>query len=281
MTSINILMKKLIKRLLQELGYEIRKKTLDFSPVIEAPDLGYFVSNENDLDYYSTPAGNYFIPVHAPNDVVLNCMKAGVYFEPEVIAIARKLIKRGTVVLDVGSNFGQMAILFSKLVGEDGLVYAFEADDYVFEVLKKNIAANNCKNVIPVFGAVHNEAGKELIFPKQDFVQFDAYGSYGIDPTAESGRKVRSIKIDDIEFIKPVSFMKVDVQGSDFFAMEGARETVLHHKMPILFEFEQQFQEQFGTTFQNYVSFVNEVDYKFDEIIMEINYLVSPKLIIV
>ena len=265
--------------MLRNLGYEIRKKANNPS-LVEAPQPEFFVSNENDLDYYSTPVGNYYIPVHAPNDVVLNCMKAGTYFEPEVIATASKLIQPGTVVLDVGSNFGQMAILFSKLVGEDGLVYAFEADDYVFEVLKKNIAANNCKNIIPVFGAVYNETGKELIFPKQDFVRFGAYGSYGIEPTADSGRKVQSIKIDDIEFTKPVSFMKVDVQGSDLFAMEGARETMLHHKMPVLFEFEQQFQEKFGTTFQSYVSLVNELNYQFNEVVMEINYLISPKSIV-
>ena len=71
--------------------------------------------------------------------------------------------------------------------------------------------------------------------------------------------------------------MKVDVQGSDLFAMQGAVETIKRNKMPILFEFEQQFQEQFGTTFQDYVEFVDSIGYKFASTVNLTNYLIVPK----
>jgi FkbM family methyltransferase len=170
-----------------------------------------------------------------------------------------------------------MSVLFSEMVGDNGIVYSFEADDFVFKILKKNIDANSCKNIVSVFGAVFNESGKELFFPKQDFERFLSYGSYGIDPQANSGRKVKSIRIDDIEFSLPISFMKVDVQGSDLFAMQGAKETIRKHRMPILFEFEQQFQDEFETSFQDYVEFVDSIDYKFSEVVNQINYLITPK----
>lgn len=70
--------------------------------------------------------------------------------------------------------------------------------------------------------------------------------------------------------------MKVDVQGSDLFAMEGAKETIRKHKMPILFEFEQQFQQDFNTNFNMYVDFVKSINYKFAETIMGINFLIIP-----
>jgi FkbM family methyltransferase len=266
-------MKRIIKKVIHSVGFDLVKIQ---NPVLpEKPK--YFEKTEENLDYYATPIGNYYVPNNAPNDVVINHMKEGKYFEEEVIKAASKLIKRGSTVLDVGSNFGQMAVHFSKLVGDEGKVYAFEADDFVFEVLKKNIDANNCKNIIPVFGAVHNEAGKELIFPKQDFKRFQAYGSYGIDPLANDGRRVPTVHIDSMDLQGEISFIKVDIQGSDLFALQGAKETIRKHKPSVLFEFEQQFQKEFKTTFQDYVNFVSEVNYKFDEIIMEINYLISAK----
>lgn len=204
-------------------------------------------------------------------------MKKGKYFDLPIINIAKEYIRKGTVVLDVGANFGQMSILFSELVGKDGKVYAFDADDFVFDILQKNIKINNCTNIEPVFGAVHELENQTFIFPKQDFKRFGTYGSYGIDPNATEGRKVPSVTIDSLNITQPISFMKVDVQGSDIFAMRGAIETIKKHRMPIIFEFEQQFQEKFKTSFQDYVNFVDEIGYKFEKIVMNINYLIVPK----
>jgi hypothetical protein len=92
-----------------------------------------------------------------------------------------------------------------------------------------------------------------------------------------AGQEVKSLKIDDLPIEKPVSFMKVDVQGCDLFAMQGASETIKKHKMPILFEFEQRFQNEYKTDFQDYVNFVDSIGYKFTEIIIEINYLIEAK----
>ncbi len=70
----------------------------------------------------------------------------GKFFEPPIIAVAKKYIKKGTTVLDLGANFGQMTIEFSKFVGT-GQVYSFEAQHTVFNFLKKkNIQATLKKN---------------------------------------------------------------------------------------------------------------------------------------
>lgn len=262
-------MKKLLRSAANRLGYDVHK--LPEAMVRFIPD------EVGKLDLYKTPQGNFYVPRDAPYDVIVDCIKKGKAFEPEIVETASRFIKPGEIVLDVGANFGQMSVMFSKMIGESGDVYSFEADDFVFDILKKNIDANGCANITPIFGAVFNEGGKELFFPKQDFERFASYGSYGLDPKAVSGRKVTSIKIDDIDFKKPISFMKVDVQGSDLFAMQGARETIGHHQMPIIFEFEQQFQDEFRTSFQDYVEFVDSIDYKFTEVVSQINYLITPK----
>jgi len=229
------------------------------------------------LEYFETPIGNYILPNNAPRDIVINSMKFGKIFEPEVIDVAQQYIKNGTVVLDVGANFGQMSMMFSKFVGSEGAVYAFEADDYIYDILKLNIAANNIKNINPICKAVYNKNGNVMLYPVQDFKKYDSYGSYGLDPNANEGRKVETITIDSLNIQEPISFMKVDVQGSDLFVLEGAIETIKRHKMPILFEYEEQFNEQFNTKWKNYSDFIESVSYRSEKTIYNINYLIVPK----
>ena len=110
-----------------------------------------------------------------------------------------------------------------------------------------------------------------------DFLRFASYGSYNLPLNETTGAEVVSLKIDDLQIEKSVSFMKVDVQGCDLFAMQGATKTIKKHKMPILFEFEQQFQAEYQTSFQDYVEFVDSIGYKFVQVILNNNYLIMPK----
>jgi FkbM family methyltransferase len=231
------------------------------------------------LSFHKTKTGDYYLPTDARGDIVANTIIAGNVFEPDVIELARQFVKPGTTVLDVGANFGQMSVLFAEMVGQNGKVFSFEADTFIYEILNKNIAANNKTDVIqPVFGAVHNGTDEYLFFPEQDFERFGTYGSYGIDyNNKQEGRKVKTVKIDSINFNAPVSFMKVDVQGGDLFAMEGAVNTINKYKMPILFEYEYHFQEQFNYRFQEYVDFVASINYKFDKVLNGHNFLILPK----
>ena len=71
--------------------------------------------------------------------------------------------------------------------------------------------------------------------------------------------------------------MKVDIQGSDLAALHGSINTIKKHKMPIIFEYEEQFQQDFNTSFQDYVDFVNSIGYKFIKTVQDINYLIVPR----
>jgi len=263
-------MREAIRRFLQKRGYDI-VKTDDYGAMY--PD----VSSENGLSLFRTPIGAYYLPRNNKKDEVAYAIRRGKIFENEVVELASRYIRNGTIVLDVGANYGQMSVEFSKQVGGNGSVYAFEGQRLVFEILKKNIDLNDCKNIKPVFGAVYDREGVKLVFPEPDFKRFRAYGSYGIDPDVKDGNKVESLTIDSIEYDKPVSFLKIDIQGSDLFALRGAVKTIQKHKMPIIFEFEQQFQDSFKTSFQDYVDFVQKIDYKFETTVLGINYLIVPR----
>jgi FkbM family methyltransferase len=262
-------MKHLVKKIFHVLGFDIVTKK--HSPITTS-------KRSDKLTFHSTKTGNYYLPTDAVNDIVANTIIDNRIFEQEVVDLASKYIKPNTAVLDVGSNFGQMSILFSNLVGDQGKVYAFDADDWIFEILEKNIDANNKRGIIkPHFGAVHKVDGDVLYFPLQDFDKFQAYGSYGIDYNATRGREVKSFTIDSLNIQEPISFMKIDIQGGDLQAMQGAVKTIARNKMPILFEYEYHFEEDYNLCFQDYIDFVQSIGYKFHKNINGHNYLIIPR----
>jgi len=261
-------MKEILRYLTRFFGFDV---------VRYAPPRYNYIKIDDTLNLYETRTGKYFLPSHTPDDAVIQTIINNQVFENEIVECAKRYIKKNTIVLDVGANFGQMSILFSELVKPNGKVYSFDADDFIFEIFKKNIEINNCKNITPIFGAVYNKNNETLYFPKQDFVKFKSYGSYGIDQRATEGRSVQSITIDSLNIQDEISFMKIDIQGADLQAMQGCIKTIKKNKMPILFEFEYLLQDDFKLDFQEYVDFVASIDYRFERIIYGHNFLILPQ----
>lgn len=264
-------MKNLIRSVTRRLGFDIVR----YVP----PPTGRRRSvKTRALSYFRTSTGNYYLPTDAVGDVVANAIKKDQVFEQEVVSLASRYIGEGSVVLDVGANFGQMSVLFAARTGPQGKVYSFEADDFVFEILQRNIAANELSGrVTAVFGAVHNVDGDTLRFPEQDFERWTSYGSYGIDYNATSGRTVKSITIDSLGITEPISFMKIDIQGGDLQALQGAVKTIERNKMPIIFEYEYHLEDEYQLSFQDYVDFVLSIGYKFEKVVTGHNFLIVPR----
>lgn len=220
--------------------------------------------NSKQLNLYKTKTGNYWLPNPNADRVLIDIVNDRV-FDEEIVKVAIENLKFGDNVLDIGSNFGQMAVLFSRAVGA-GKVISFEADPWIFSVLQKNIAENNCRNVLSYHYAVWDKTGETLIYPEADFTVFDSWGSFGINPKASEGQKVKSIKIDDLPLPRPIKLIKIDIQGADLNALKGAKNTILQDKPVILFEYEHLFDGMFDTTWKDYEDFFKEINYTMEMI---------------
>jgi FkbM family methyltransferase len=223
---------------------------------------------------FEIPSGVYAVPADAETDLISRTISQGAVFDEEIVSTAQHFLKAGDTIFDVGANFGQMTVLFARAVGAAGKVVAFEADDYIADLLRVNVELNGLTNVDVVEGGVWNQNGLTLRYPQPDLQVYGTYGSYGIDPSATEGRIVKSLTIDSLKYPLPVSFLKVDIQGSDLFGLQGAIETIRRNRMPILFEYEPLLQLQFGTTLDDYLAFVEQIKYRVERVINGINYLI-------
>lgn len=233
------------------------------------------LSRDGILGLYQTPVGRLWVPLDAEQDVIVDTIAGGGVFEPEVLAVASRFARPGTAIVDAGASFGQMTCAFSRIVGASGVVHSIEANPFSAELLRRNVAENGLSNVVVHERAVHERSGIELRLADVDFRRFGSYGSYGLEPGG-SGIAVTSVAIDDLDLGAPLSFIKVDVQGADLAALKGARVRLTESGAAVIFEFEQQFQAEFGTCFQDYVELVQTAGYRFVEVVLEINYVIVP-----
>ena len=85
-----------------------------------------------------------------------------------------------------------------------------------------------------------------------------------------------AIKIDDLKFNKDISAMKIDVEGYDLDVLKGAEKTILKHKMPIIFECNNDEKDHFPKI-KIFEKFLKKINYKIYSKIDKINYLILPK----
>ena len=225
--------------------------------------------NDISQNLYVTKNGNFWLPIDDYNDEVIRCIKNNHMFEDYVVEACKKYIEPGSTVIDVGANFGQMSLQWSKLVGENGYVHAFECSDFISYFLKKTIEKNDfAKNVKVHTNAVWNVSGVKLDMLKPDgSARGRFYSGMGIkaenqDPRMMPTHEVISVTLDDIEYQTRVSVIKVDAQGSDFFVLKGAKETILKHKPMIIFEYEKEYDEIFKINFSELHKYLIELGYE-------------------
>lgn len=153
------------------------------------------------------------------------------YCESE-ITILSKIIKKGDVVLDVGANIGLMTIPFSKMVGNNGRVIAYEPQSEIFKILCGNIAINNLTNVDTINAGV-GDSNDLLYLPKIDYTKSNNFGGFSLQTKGEI--PVNQIKLDTINnYFNKIDLIKIDVEGMESNVLKGAS-NLIKTKRPILY----------------------------------------------
>ncbi len=266
----------LIQVFLKKLYWKICK-FIGFSILIRDERLSI---HSNELKLYDTITGKYYLPKYAYQDVIKKEIIKNRIFDQEVFDLAKKFIKPNTSIIDAGANYGQMSIIFSKLYS-DLSVYSFEASIFVFEILKKNIELN-AEN-IKIYNCVLSDVKDEGFLRIPEISKYRTYGSVEVEFSNNRNltydEKTLINKIDDFEFEKKISLMKIDVEGWDLKVLKGSVETIKKNQMAIIFEYAPEYEEKMKYKLDDYINFFKDLDYIFLTSIKN-NYLVVPKKLV-
>jgi FkbM family methyltransferase len=179
------------------------------------------------------------------NDEIVKLISTGVDYEPHLISAFSALIDSGDVVLDIGANIGYHSVVMSRLVGSQGVVYAFEPQELIYRFLCANTVLNNSLNVVPTRAAVGNANGFLSLSPIDYSV---ANLNSGCQRISSGGEKVSVITLDSFEFDRPPSFVKIDAQGAEPHIISGALSLLSSKYRPIIcFEVEDIWLRALGT----------------------------------
>jgi FkbM family methyltransferase len=190
-----------------------------------------FKNNKRDSVLFDYEKGGGFLFLLNPNTFIGRMIIENKTYEPHIVQLSKKLIRKGSVVLDIGANIGVHSLLFSKLVGQNGRVVAFEPNNLSLKKLKFHIALNKVKNVTIIEKAVADKVKSYDFFELDNFSYNSGNHSLAYTSTIQKlqknekvhKRQIKSTTLDKLFFGKnlDISFIKMDIEGFEYYALAG------------------------------------------------------------
>jgi FkbM family methyltransferase len=160
-----------------------------------------------------------------PGEVVGSSIwRTGVFELPVSETIAR-LLDPGELAVDAGANIGYMSSLMASRVGTDGEVIAFEPHPRLCEVLTSNarrwrqgrMGAVTVREL-----ALSNSLGRRLLATTEEFSSNMGTATLESVGAPETSIDVRAVTLDEEIGARTVALLKLDVEGHELAALEGA-----------------------------------------------------------
>jgi FkbM family methyltransferase len=175
-------------------------------------------------------------------------------FDPVEVELAVQLLEArrryfgdGAVAIDCGANLGAHTVEWAIAMTGWGSVIAIEAQERIYYALAGNIAINNCFNAIAIHAAVSSETGIMKI-PVPNYLTASSFGSLelrkndsnefigqAIDYSDEKLVPIQKITLDTLQLSR-VDLVKIDIEGMEMEALEGARQLIERNRPLLLIE---------------------------------------------
>lgn len=155
-------------------------------------------------------------------------------FDQHLIDTFTSQIHEGDVVVDVGANIGYYSLVFSDIVGQNGSVIACEPFPRALDHLKKNFSYNpRLASRITLLEVACSDRKSTLRMEESE-------GNLGGSSVHEHGDGI-SVPGDTLDSLlkdaPKVSLIKIDIEGREKEALQGAQGIIAKHRPRIIFEF--------------------------------------------
>ena len=166
------------------------------------------------------------------------------------IKLIEKYLQKGDVFVDVGANIGAWTLFASNKVGNDGKVFSFEPHPITYKYLVENVILNEAHNIITENCGIANKVGYLYFTNSLDDTNHIALNN------ENDTIKIPVKKLDDFtENEKKIHLLKIDVEGFELFALQGAIETLRKTEI-LIFESWAETQRQYNYSFSELFSFI-------------------------
>ncbi|MDJ0556617.1 MAG: FkbM family methyltransferase, partial [Microcoleaceae cyanobacterium MO_207.B10] len=159
---------------------------------------------------------------------------SGTFYElAELEFIRKNLNSSNPVIVDIGANTGNHLVYFAKIMNA-AKVIPMEFHPEVIDILNRHILINQVSNVdLSKLGyALGKNSGKYFIkeHPAKDLCLTEIS-----DTNNGNSREVQVVTLDGI-ITEKIDFIKVDVQGTEIDALEGAKKLISSYQPDMLVE---------------------------------------------
>lgn len=179
------------------------------------------------------------------NDLSL-CMYVGGAFEPNEFALLRKVLRPGMTYVDAGANDGLYSLFASRKVGDHGRVIAIEPSHREYERLLANLSLNKASNVEALKLALGADEGEvTLAIAEEGHEGQNTIGTAVSNPkvATQTHEVVPMRTLDTLveeRGLTRVDAVKLDVEGSEVDALEGAKRTIERYRPLLQIEAEEE-----------------------------------------
>jgi len=177
-----------------------------------------------------------------PNEaLILNFLRAGMLYEPDIMKIIQKILEPGDVFFDVGANIGYFTQFGSALVGPEGKVFAFEPDPKNIERITFHCDKNHCSNVqiisrpashsvedVNFYFNKKSSGGNALWNPGESFGDAEYGGGYSTMKSTTLSDEIANFDI------KKLKLVKIDTEGAEHAILRGAGEWLTAETIPFI-----------------------------------------------
>jgi FkbM family methyltransferase len=161
-------------------------------------------------------------------------------YEPETHRVIAERVRPGMVVFDVGANIGEMTLHMARQAAPTGHVYAFEPIPFLYARIHENLARNHLAGVVTVVDAVLAAmGGSATLFATHEQNENHGTSSLARLVPSQTPVTVAAFALDDFASARKLArldFMKFDIQGGEWAALQGARRTLNRFHPQLLVE---------------------------------------------
>lgn len=132
---------------------------------------------------------------------------------------------KGGICMDVGGYKGETSIWMAKIMQGMGKIFSFEVNPNNYKVLKNNVKVNGLeKMIIPI------NMGLSDISQKMYGLDCDARTRCRAQPFGLEFKLTTLDEFISANMIEKIDYIKMDIEGMEYKALIGARETIKKYK---------------------------------------------------